>query len=397
MLFWQICAVKTTRLITNELIQTSIFMNLKYFSCSISRTFLSLFFLILVHSLHGQGLKNRCQNGPMDRTQFQQQKQFVGTRQGVFAQMEAAQSLSTSHCLSSEQVKEIASLFQNDFDRLEYAKHAWYSVYDKDEYFIVLDAFIQASSLFRLYDFIQQERGQVNSNPSPNPNPGPPAQPSIQYPDAAFYMRTQGCNSLMNDAGFQQVLSGVRNQMDDNARMNYLKGLWTINCFSVAQTMMIASEFQNEAARLQFLKNASTRVFDTGNLNYATQVFSNQNFRKDWAVFLAGQNTTTTTNNPTPVQSCQVSQESMTKIIASLNQQAVNSSRVNLAKQQIQVNKCFTARQIKSIVGTIAVESGRLEVMKFGYEFTIDKPEYLNILDVLSVQSSRDEIIGMVR
>jgi hypothetical protein len=138
-------------------------------------------------------------------------------------------------------------------------------------------------------------------------------------------------------------------------------------------------------------------VFDTGNLNYATQVFSNQNFRKDWAVFLAGQNTTTTTNNPNPVQSCQVSQESMTKIIASLNQQAVNSSRVNLAKQQIQVNKCFTARQIKSIVGTIAVESGRLEVMKFGYEFTIDKPEYLNILDVLSVQSSRDEIIGMVR
>lgn len=353
--------------------------------------------LLSVLSLSAQGMKNRCQNGPMDRTQFQQQKQFIGSRQGVFAQLEAARSLSTSYCLSSEQVKEVAALFQNDFDRLEYAKHAWYSVYDREEFYVVFDAFIQASNLFRLHDFIRNEMGEVKPNSNPNPGPAPVA--SIQYPDASYYAGANGCTQLINEPGFQQVLASVKNQVDDNSRMNYLKGLWSINCFSVAQTMMIASEFQNESARLQFLKNASTRVFDTGNLNFAAQVFVNQNFRKDWAVFLAGQNTSTTTNTstPTPQNTCQVSQESMSKIINSLNQQAVNSSRVNLAKQQIQVNKCFTARQVKSIVATISVESGRLEVMKFAYDYTIDKPEYLNILDVLSVQGSRDEIIGMVK
>lgn len=360
------------------------------------RIFISVIFsMVTMLTLSAQGIKNRCQNGPMDRTQFQQQKQFVGSRQGVFAQLEASRSLSTSHCLSSEQVKEIAALFQNDFDRLEYAKHAWNSVYDKEEFYVVFDAFIQASNLFRLHDFIRNENGEVKSNPSPGPAPVA----SIQYPDASYYVGSNGCTQLINEPGFQQVLVAVKTQGDDNSRMNYLKGIWNINCFSVAQTMMIASEFQNESARIQFLKNASTRVFDTGNLNFASQVFVNQNFRKDWAVFLATQNPNNSTNDatPTPSNTCQVSQESMSKIINSLNQQGVNSSRVNLAKQQIQVNKCFTARQVKSIVATIAVESGRLEVMKFAYDYTLDKPEYLNILDVLSVQSSRDEIIRMVK
>jgi hypothetical protein len=34
--------------------------------------------------------------------------------------------------------------------------------------------------------------------------------------------------------------------------------------------------------------------------------------------------------------------------------------------------------------------------MKMAYDYTLDRQEFLNILDALSVQSSRDEIIRMV-
>lgn len=356
--------------------------------------FFLLSFLVL-GQLSAQGLRNRCPNGPMDSFLFGQQKQFVSTRQGVSAMLEAAKSLSGSHCLSSMQVKEIAALFPNDYDRLEYAQFAWSSVYDKEEFYVVMDAFMQASSLFRLYDFIRAE------NSSGTTKPNPPAAPALQYPDASVYAGTMGCSPVQNEPGFQQVLQAVTSQPNDQARMNYLKGLWHLNCFSVAQMMMIGTEFQQEPSRLQFMKNASSRVYDSGNLNYAVQILSGLEARKDWNAFLAARSTTATNNsNPTPAPgntSCQVSQEAMNRIIQSLGQQSVNSSRVNLAKQQIQMNKCFTARQVKSIVATISVESGRLEVMKFAYDYTIDKPEYLNILDVLTVQSSRDEIMSLVR
>ena len=355
-----------------------------------------IFFLIvwmnLPESGMTQGIRNRCQNGPMDRTLFQQQKQFVATRRSSSEVLEAARSLSTSNCLSSEQVKEVASVFTNDFDRLEYAKHAWYSVYDKEEFLTVMDAFIQASNLFRLYDFIRAESG---ATPAPS-GPGPVA--SIQYPDAALYAGAKGCQDWVNETGFQQVLGGIKNQPEDNARMKYLQGLWNINCFSVSQTMMLSQEFQQENNRFQFLKNASSRVYDTGNLNFVVQVFQTETQRKEWNQFLASRTPQTLSHIPqeTP-QACQVSQEAMTRIVNSVNQQSVSSSKVNMAKQQIQINKCFTARQVKSIVATIPIESGRLEVMKFAYDYTIDKPEFLNILDVLSVQSSRDEIIKLVR
>lgn len=352
-------------------------------------------FLFMLGQLSAQGLRNRCPNGPMDSFLFSQQKQFVSTRQGVSAMLEAAKSLSGSQCLSSLQVKEIAALFPNDYDRLEYAQFAWSSVYDKDEFYVVMDAFMQASSLFRLYDFIRRE------NATNTTKPNPPAPQAIQYPDAAVYAGAMGCSPVQNDPGFQQVLQGVTSQPNDQARMNYLKGLWNLNCFSVAQMMLIGTEFQQEPSRLQFLKNASSRVYDSGNLNYAVQILSSLEARKDWNTFLATRtNNVNSSPNPSPDPTnaaCQVTQDALNRIIQSLGQQSVNSSRVNLAKQQIQVNKCFTARQVKSIVATISVESGRLEVMKFAYDYTIDKPEYLNILDVLSVQSSRDEIMKLVR
>lgn len=351
-----------------------------------------IFFLIvwmnLPESGMTQGIRNRCQNGPMDRTLFQQQKQFVATRRSSSEVLEAARSLSTSNCLSSEQVKEVASVFTNDFDRLEYAKHAWYSVYDKEEFLTVMDAFIQASNLFRLYDFIRAESGAAT------PPGGPAPIASIQYPDAALYVGGKGCPDWVNENGFQQVLVGVKNQPEDTGRMKFLQGLWNSNCFSVAQTMMLAQEFQQENNRFQFLKNASVRVYDAGNLNFAVQVFQTETLRKEWNQFIASRLLQAPAESP---QTCQVAPDALTRIVNSINQQGVSSSKVNLAKQQIQVNKCFTARQVKSIVATIPIESGRLEVMKFALDYTIDKPEFLNILDVLSVQSSRDEIIKLVR
>jgi len=349
---------------------------------------LLILLLSVTQLLYAQAGRNRCQNGPVSQQIFQNQKRMIASRQGSAAQLEAAKGLSISYCLSSSQVKEIADLFGNDYDRLEYVKEAWYTVFDKEEFFNVMDAFIQASNLFRLYDFMRLENGSLPQGSSPDANP------AVVYPLSSAYAGLTGCPSPAQDNIFEQALNSLNTQADDQSKMKQAQTLWQNNCFSVAQTLQMALLFQQEGARLQFLKNTANKVFDTGNLNYAEQVFPSENLKKDWNTWLAGRNATVPTSEP---ELCSVSEETMSRIISSLKQQSVNSSKTNLAKQQISINKCFKARQVRSIVALISVESSRLEVMKYAYDFTIDKNEYLNILDVLSVQSSRDEIIRMIR
>lgn len=349
--------------------------------------FLSFVFLVSVLISWAQPGRNRCQNGPLNRQTFLQQKRAVAAQQQAGAKLEQANSLALGFCLSSDQVREIAELFDNDFDRLEFTKEAWNTVFDREQYLTVMDAFIQASAMFQLYQHIQAEQ----QAPLPGTTPSPI--PSVAYPDAQAYTGNTGCQSPASDANFEKAFLQIAEQPDDQMRMNNARMHWQNNCFSVSQIMKFALEFKQEGARFQFLKNVSSKVYDTGNLNFAVQVLPSENLKKEWYQWISGQQTPAPVNDNT----CTVSEESMGKILNSLRQQGVNSSRTNLAKQQIRVHKCFTAQQVKRIVATLSVESSRLEVMKFAFEYTTDQAEYLNILDVLTVQSSRDEIAKMVR
>jgi len=230
---------------------------------------------------------------------------------------------------------------------------------------------------------------------APLPGTTPSPLPIVAYPDAQAYTGKTDCATPAIEAQFEKAYLQIAEQPDDQTRMNNARTHWQNNCFTVAHIMKFALEFKQEGARFQFLKNVSSKVYDTGNLNFAVQVLPSDNLKKEWYQWVSGMQTSA--SSPTPQATCAVSEESMGKILNSLRQQGVNSSRSNLAKQQIRVNKCFTAQQIKRIVATLSVESSRLEVMKFAFEYTIDAAEYLNILDVLTVQSSRDEIAAMIR
>jgi hypothetical protein len=352
-------------------------------------TLFTLLFLFSSAAIWAQPGRNRCQNGPLNRQTFLQQKRAVGALQQAGDKLEQAKSVALGFCLSSDQVREIAELFDNDFDRLEFTKEAWHTVFDKEQYLTVMDAFIQASAMFQLYQHIQAEQQ------APMPGTVPSPIPTVAYPDAQAYTGNTGCQSPASDVNFDIAFLQIAEQADDQARMNNARMHWQNNCFSVTQIMKFALEFKQEGARFQFLKNVSSKVYDTGNLNFAVQVLPSDNLKKEWYQWLSGQQSTTPA--AAGETTCSVTEDSMGKILNSLRQQGVNSSRTNLAKQQIRVHKCFTAQQVKRIVATLSVESSRLEVMKFAFEYTVDPAEYLNILDVLTVQSSRDEVAKMVR
>ncbi|NBV14637.1 MAG: DUF4476 domain-containing protein [Sphingobacteriia bacterium] len=342
-------------------------------------------FGISTFSLPIKGKAQGSCNQPLAEVQFNQEKNNLRQRLGASALLAGAMQLSERQCLTSQQIKEIAQLFGDDYDRLTYAKKAWLTVYDRTEFFAVMDAFVQASMMFKLYEYIRQPFPQTTPNPLP---------PAIIYPDASVYTGNKGCQMYLDNVSFQKILSGVEQQSSEQAKMNYLASNLAGQCYSVAQIMQLSMSFKVESSRLNFLKPAAVYVYDIGNLYLARQVFQQENNRGDWQRWLSESGPKGITT-PTP-PACSVSNEQMVRIVNSLNQQSVMSSRTSLARQQIIQYKCFKAEQIRSIVKTISVESYRLEVMKMAYAYTLDRQEFLNILDALSVQSSRDEIIRMV-
>jgi hypothetical protein len=75
---------------------------------------------------------------------------------------------------------------------------------------------------------------------------------------------------------------------------------------------------------------------------------------------------------------------------------SVNSTRVTLAKQVISSRKCFTVKQIAAIMDLFYVESSRLEIALYSYDYCINTADYYQLTESLNVSSSKDRLLEFI-
>src|SRR5689334_7981533 len=93
----------------------------------------SLFFLPAALAQPG---KRNC-NSAVSTPTFQQLLREVQGRNSADGKLKEAKSVAENNCLSAAQVKQIATLFDNDYDRLEFCKVAYEGTVDKDNFYDV--------------------------------------------------------------------------------------------------------------------------------------------------------------------------------------------------------------------------------------------------------------------
>ena len=71
----------------------------------------------------------------------------------------------------------------------------------------------------------------------------------------------------------------------------------------------------------------------------------------------------------------------------SIESKAFASSKMTLAKQIVRAN-CFTANQVRTLVGLFTYESDKLEFAKFAYPYTYDQGNYFRVNDAFEFESS---------
>ncbi len=91
----------------------------------------------------------------MSTADFQRAKSSVEKQSFAETKMKVAKQITTSNCLSTDQIIEIVNLFSFEENKLDYAKFAYSKCVDKNNYFMVNDAFSFSSSTDELTEYIE--------------------------------------------------------------------------------------------------------------------------------------------------------------------------------------------------------------------------------------------------
>ncbi len=86
--------------------------------------------------------------------EFQDIKKSVSSKSFEESKLTLAKQISDSKCLSSVQVRDIMKLFSFEQTKLEFAKYAYKKIIDKDNYYVVNDAFQFENSIEELNESI---------------------------------------------------------------------------------------------------------------------------------------------------------------------------------------------------------------------------------------------------
>lgn len=351
-----------------------------------------LIILITGIALGSYAQDNRNCVTPVSNFIYQQQFGSISSKKDEMQMLNQAKRFARENCLSTEQVKKIAELFQNDFNRLAFVQSAYDNTTDKDNFYEIYNSFTFFSNVFRLHDYVMERRG--NTKPVVDiPPTSVMSFPNFEYPDYRKYFGKIGCKNIINDQEFINLAEKVFKENSEDRKLNTALGISAYNCLQVAQVMKIASLLQNESSRLDFLKKSYQKVFDPDNYKFAAQVFTSDNFKNEFNTFIGGGAVTVITTNPP----CEINTQDFAAIKNQISKQSFTNTKLNLAKQLIQDKKCYKTAQIIELIALFPYSDSKMEIAKFAYDYTTDKDNYTKIADSFSFSRDKDDFLKFLQ
>jgi hypothetical protein len=339
--------------------------------------------LTITGTIYSQSKK--CQD-PIANQQFQLKYKQVKNQTSDQKRLFIAKQIVGKYCFSSAQVKEMASVFENDYTRLEFAKKAFRNTTDKDNFYDVYDAFIYYSVVFRLHDYILSLKTPVKDTDTSNKLNFP----NYNYPNNTNYSGERNCDEVITKKEFLTIAHEIQNVKNDQGKYSKATSILNNKCFSTAQLMKLASLLNSENYRLSFVKDAYNVVSDIENYREIKQVLATPKAKTQLTIFIENQNTTDS-------DLCRVNSEKFNQISEAIKIENFNSSKVNTAKHLIQQNDCFSSQQINALVSMFDYENSRLEISIYAYKFTKDQSNYYTVVSkAFGFNSSKKKLMDYI-
>jgi hypothetical protein len=275
----------------------------------------------------------------------------------------------TNNYFTVAQARELVQLAPDEANRLYLAKISYRSIIDKTN-------FSQMNALLNT----QASRNELNTfvNNFDNNNP--------------VYTKV-----AMKEADFNTLYRDIQNRFGIGAKMSALSNTFANDnyYFTTAQTKELIQLVSSESNRLELAKASYDNIVDQVNFNQLYSIFS-ANSRNELELYVKDQQ-----DNPlyTPPVNTRIamSNSNFTSLYNEVrNTYGIGAKMSRLTEIFATETYYFTVTQAKQLIQLVSAESNRLELAKSAYG-NITDPENFNLMyDVLSSQSSRNELSNYV-
>lgn len=202
-----------------------------------------------------------------------------------------------------------------------------------------------------------------------------------------------GNGVAMSETDYNKLYKNVSASWNGSARFNLEADAFrnTNNYFTTYQVKQLLSLITSENDKLTLAKNSYDNIVDVNNFTELYSLFTT-NGKNDLANFVTNTQNGTTTAVKIPMSESEFNTQ-YRKVQMTFGLGAKYSSLVTIFNTE---TNNFTVAQAKQLIGLVSSESNRLELAKSSYNNITDPANFPQIYELLSSQTSRNELMTYV-
>ncbi|MBK7562142.1 MAG: DUF4476 domain-containing protein [Chitinophagaceae bacterium] len=199
----------------------------------------------------------------------------------------------------------------------------------------------------------------------------------------------------MNAADFTILLRNVRNQRSVIARRTIIANAFNVtnNYFTSNQVVQLLQLVNAENYRLELAKLSYRSVTDRSNFNQLYYLLNSQSSRNELEDYVNNYQDDYDQDEPDEA----MSDANFNNLYQSIQQQWPVSTQMNsLTNAFNATNNYFSIYQASRLIQLVNAENNRLQLAKLSYRAIIDRNNFNQIYNLLSSQSSKNELTAYV-
>ncbi len=270
----------------------------------------------------------------------------------------------TTNYFSVSQAKQLIQLIGVESNRLQMAKLSYRSIVDRNNF--------------------NQIYGLLNTQASQN--------------ELAVYINNynagNGISIAMSETSFNSFYEGIKNQWSTNTQMTSLTNAFnnTNNYFTASQVKQLIQIVSTESDRLQLAKLSYRSITDQVNFSQIYNLLSSQASRNELEAFVNNHYNTGSSPNVS------MSDANFNTLLQTIQGQFFPFEQMNsLTNVFNNTSNYFSSSQAKQLIPLVSYESNRLHLAKLSYRSITDRSNFNQIYELLSSQSSKDELSAYVK
>jgi hypothetical protein len=275
----------------------------------------------------------------------------------------------TNNYFTVAQARQLVQIVPDETNRLYLAKISYRSIVDKNNFSQMATVLNSQSSRNELITF-------VNNYDVSNP----------------IYTRT-----AMKETEFNTLYRDIQNRFGIGAKLAALNGVFDNEnyYFTTAQARQLIQLVSDDNNRLQLAKDSYDNIVDQSNFNQLYDILSSSS-RNEIELYVRNNQNSSNNNNTSTVRT-PMSTSSYNSIYNRVrNTWGIGAKMTALTEVFDNESYYFTVAQAKQLIQLVSTESNRLQLAKAAYGNITDPENFNQMYELLSSQSSKNELSNYV-